>query len=175
MAFFKAKTIQGVVYDLDHLRPFRFSLAVGGSERVVGVRFGLHCFTEQVKPHHTPDLHYIHGDERRAFSLERHALSKLLPGLIATLGSKTVYLSNSANYFILRDNPMPAFEGPYLVFFRTMKARNTEADVIMRVESSYIKRNMADRASPVKFATLIEKTALGQHVPRGPQQSIKRK
>lgn len=175
MAFFKAKTIRGVTYDLSHLNSFTFPLVAGSNQRSVGVSFGFHCFTETLEAHHTPDFHYLHGNERRAFSLDRYELSKLLPELIKGLGNRSVYLSNSASYFILRDNPLPAFEGPYLVFFRAMKAREQGTDVHMLVQSAYIKPNMADRASAIKFTTLIEKTALGQQVPRGPRQSIKRK
>jgi hypothetical protein len=175
MAFFKSKTIRGITYDLDHLDPFCFSLSIGDKQRVVSVRFGCHCFTEAIKEHHTPDFHYLHQGERRAFSIDRHALSKALPNIIARLGARSVYFSQARSYFILRDNPAPAFTGPYLVFFHTIKAKAKGVDVLMNIESAYMKPGMADRASPVKFTTLIEKTALGQTIPRGPQQTIKRK
>ena len=45
----------------------------------------------------------------------------------------------------------------------------------MNVESAYMKPGMTERASPVKFSKLIEKTAAGQGVPRGPAMTIKRK
>ena len=76
---------------------------------------------------------------------------------------------------MLRQNPATGFIGPYLVFFNVLKARATGIDVLMNIESAYIKPNMAERAAPVKFSTLIEKTATGQKVPRGALQTIKRK
>jgi hypothetical protein len=39
----------------------------------------------------------------------------------------------------------------------------------------YMKPDMTDRAAPVKFTTLIEKTAAGLRVPRGPETTIKRR
>lgn len=175
MAIFKSKTIDGVTYSLDHLEPFAFSLQTDYAQHVVGVRFSCHCFTERIRPHHKPDLHYTHQGERRAFSVDRHELSYLLPSLITGLGSKSVYLSQARNYFILRGNPVAATRGPYLVFFHTIRAKSDGVDVLMNVESAYTKPNMADRASPIKFTTLIHKTARGESIPRGPRQTIKRK
>ena len=61
------------------------------------------------------------------------------------------------------------------MFFNVVRARHEGLDVVMNIESAYIKPNMTERASPVRFTTLIEKTATGQPVPRGPLQTIKRK
>ena len=175
MAFFTSKIIQGVTYTLGHLDPFSFSIAIEGKKRIVAVRFSLHCFTEGLTPRHSPDLRYTHNGEIRAFDFDRHILSKLLPTIIQTLGNRSVYLSQLSNYFVLRQNPATGFIGPYLVFFNVVKAKEAGIDVLMNVESAYIKLNMAERAAPVKFTTLIEKTATGQEVPRGPLQTIKRK
>lgn len=175
MPFFKPKTIRGTTYNLDHLDPFTFEVVTDAKPRVVSVLFGCHCFTETLAAHHTPDLRYLHAGEPRAFDNDRYTLSHQLPELIRTLGSRSVYLSQQANYFVLRQNPLTGFDGPYLVFFNILRARQKGIDVVMNVESAYMKPNMADRASPVKFTTLIEKTAAGQAVPRGPIQAIKRK
>lgn len=175
MPFFQPTTIQGVTYTLDHLEPFTFKLRTDMDTRKVRVIFSCHCFTEELKSHHTPDFRYVHESETRAFNAERQTLSLLLPELITTLGGRSVYLSKLSNYFILRQNPRTGFDGPYLVFFNISKAKREAYDVVMNIESAYMKPGMADRASPVKFTTLVEKIALGQRVPRGPMQSIKRK
>ena len=175
MAFFNPKTIQGVTYTLDHLDPFEFALDTGDETRRVAVRFRCHCFTEKLAAHHTPDFQYVHAGETRAFDFGRHGLSKLLPTIIRTLGTRSVYRSQARNYFILRQNPTTGFNGPYLIFFNVIKAHRNNLDVIMNVESAYMKPGMTDRASPIRFATLIEKTALNQPVPQTPWQTIKRK
>ena len=175
MPTFRAKTIQGVTYRLDHLEPFTFTLATEAGPRVVAVAFSCHCFTEDLTAAHTPDLRYVHGHETRAFAFDRHELSKLLPQIITTLGTRSVYMSMAANFFVLRSNPAAGFAGPYLIFFNVTKSTTKGVHVLMNVESAYMKPGMADRASPVKFTTLIEKTSAGQPVPRGPSQTIKRK
>lgn len=175
MPTFRAKTIRGVTYNLDHLEPFTFTLDTEAGPRVVAVAFSCHCFTEKLTAAHTPDFRYVHGHETRAFALDRHELSKLLPQIISTLGSRSVYLSMEANYFVLRSNPAKGFVGPYLIFFNVTKSTAKGVNVLMNVESAYMKPGMTDRAAPVKFSTLIEKTSAGQPVPRGPPQTIKRK
>jgi hypothetical protein len=175
MAIFHSKTIRGETYTLEHLEPFSFPLKTDAGLRVVEVRFSCHCFTEDITPAHTPDLHYTHGHETRAFAFDRHELSKLLPQMIKELGRRSVYMSMLNNFFVLRQNPAMGFIGPYLVFFNVTRSRDKGVHVLMNVESAYMKPGMTDRASPVTFTTLIEYTAAGKRVPRGPPQTIKRK
>jgi hypothetical protein len=175
MATFHPKTIRGKTYTLEHLEPFSFTLKTDAGPRVVAVRFSCHCFTEDITPAHTPDLRYTHGRETRAFAFDRHKLSKLLPQMLSELGSRSVYMSKSSNFFLLRQNPAIGFNGPYVVFFNVTRSTDKGVHVLMNVESAYMKPGMADRASPVKFTTLIEKTAAGHPVPRGLPMAIKRK
>lgn len=175
MATFHPKTIRGKTYTLEHLEPFSFTLKTDAEQRVVAVRFTCHCFTEELTPAHTPDLRYTHGHETRAFDFERHELSKLLPQMISELGRSSVYMSMLSNFFVLRQNPATGFTGPYVVFFNVMRSTDKGIHVLMNVESAYMKPGMTERASPVKFTTLVEKTAAGQSVPRGPAVTIKRR
>lgn len=175
MATFDPKTIRGKTYTLEHLEPFSFTLETDAGPRVVAVRFSCHCFTEEITPAHTPDLRYTHRHETRAFDFDRHELSKLLPQMISELGRRSVYMSMLSNFFVLRQNPATGFIGPYLVFFNVTRSTDKGVHVLMNVESAYMKPGMTERASPVKFTTLIEKTAAGQDVPRGPAMTIKRK
>ncbi|MVT01054.1 hypothetical protein [Devosia marina] len=173
MAVFKTKRLKGVDYHLDHLDPFQFALAVDQASYTVEVHFSCHCFTEEIAAHHTPDLYYSHAGERRAFNMDRYDQSKLLPGLIASLGNRSVYYTRQVNYFFLRD--MPNLVGPYVVFFDPAKAKKTGVDVLLNVQSAYCKPGMTDRAAPVRFTTLVEATAKANPVNRGPIQQIKRK
>ena len=173
MPVFKPKRIKGVTYALDHLDPFQFALANGDDSFTVEVHFSCHCFTEDIGPHHTPDLHYTHNGERRAFDMVRYGHSKLLPGLIASLGNRSVYYTKQVNYFFLRD--LPNVDGAYVVFFDPAKAKKKGVDVLINIQSAYCKPGMTDRAAPVKFTTLVEATAKNKVVNRGPIQQIKRK
>jgi hypothetical protein len=173
MAVFKPKRLKGVDYALDHLDPFQFALTADQESFTVEVHFSCHCFTEEVGGHHTPDFYYTHGGERRAFDLIRYDQSKLLPGLIASLGSRSVYYTRQVNYFFLRNLPNTA--GPYVVFFDPARAKKEGVDVLLNVQSAYCKPGMTDRAAPVRFTTLVEATAKNKAVNRGPVQQIKRK
>jgi hypothetical protein len=105
MAIFHSKTIRGETYTLEHLEPFSFPLKTDARLRVVEVRFSCHCFTEEITPAHTPDLHYTYGHETRAFAFDRHELSKLLPQMIKELGLRSVYMSMQNNFFRIAAEP----------------------------------------------------------------------
>jgi hypothetical protein len=115
---FKKKITQGQSYDLSHLDPFSFELQDGEQTFKVGVDFTCHCFTEALTQAHSPDFHYMHNGEKRAFSIARHSLSLRLPGMVTTLGNKSVYHSEQGNFFFLRD----VNASPYLVFFDLFRA-----------------------------------------------------
>lgn len=177
MPYFKPKTIRGVVYDTAHLDPLQFKVVQKHKIFEVKVIFSCHCFTEELDTVvHTPDYHYVHEAERRAFSVVRYKLSKQLPALISSLGAGTVYHSNIGNYFLLRQNAVAAHSGIYVVFFNVIRATGGNSfDVVMNVQSAYLKPNMADWASPIKFATLLDFTARGLKPPQGKRMQIKRK
>jgi len=175
MTYFRSKTIRGTTYELAHLDPFTFELLSNGQIFYVNTIFSHHCFTEKLQVHHRLDVHYTHKLECRAFANDRYDLSKLLPGLIKTLGNKSVYHSSSRNFFVLRQNVLPTYPGPYLVFFQVTKARAKDIDVIFNIESGYLKPGMADFASPVRFSTLIEAKARNRRLAYGPPLRVKRK
>lgn len=174
MAFFKSKQIGGQVFDLSHLEPFDFTLIADNRPITVHVEFGCHCFTEKLSEHHTPDLRYTHNGETRAFNAERHRLSFKLPDLIQTVGSKTVYHTKKGSYFILRDESIEGKKVPYLVFFSAFKSTNKTVHVQLLVRSAYLKPEMAERAAPVRFSTLMQFVRDGRTPPQGPTIQMKR-
>ena len=69
-----------------------------------------------------------------------------------------------------------ALQGTYVVFFNVIRATKDNAfDIVMNVQSAYLKPNMADWASPIKFTTLLDFTARGLKPPQGKRMQIKRK
>jgi hypothetical protein len=175
MAFFKSKTIRGQVYDLDHLDPFDFEIVVDGEVIVVHVEFTCHCFTEKLTPEHTPDLRYSHAGETRAFDIQRHTLSKKLPEILTTLGTRSVYHTQVGSFFVLRDEDIEGLSVPYLVFFSAFKAKDKKVHVQLLVRSAYLKPGMTEFAAPVRFSTLMRFTRDGRTPPHGPRQQLKRK
>lgn len=169
---FSKATLRGTTYDLGHLDPFSFKMTCGQKTFTVGVIFSCHCFTEELQGHHTPDLHYTHSDETRAFCVNRYALSRDLPGMITTLGNRSVYWNKNGNFFFWRTHPLAS---PYLVFFNAKKAKENGIQVLLNVDSAHLKPNMTQYAAPIKFTTLVEARATGQQIKPGPFQQIKRK
>jgi hypothetical protein len=168
---FKKKIIQGQSYDLSHLEPFSFDLQAGEQTFRIDLEFTCHCFTEALTQAHSPDFHYMHNGEKRAFCIERHSLSLLLPNIVTTLGNRSVYHSEQRNFFFLRD----VNATPYLVFFDLFRAKTSAADVRMLVRSAYLKPNMSRFAAPVRFTNLVSAIARGKKLPLGPRQQIKRR
>ncbi len=175
MTIFKSKLIRGEFYDLSHLEPTSFELTAAHEVFKVDVEFTCHCFTEALTQAHAPDLHYAHDGERRAFSIERHHLSLLLPDLVTTLGNRSVYHSEQGNFFFLRDVSTPESVAPYLVFFDLFRSMKAKTDVRMLIRSAYLKPGMSRFAAPVKFTNLVSAVASGRKLPLGPRQQIKRR
>ncbi|WP_159010036.1 hypothetical protein [Bradyrhizobium sp. S69] len=171
MAFFKSKKIQGTVYDLPHLEPFKFNVAADDEEYRVLVEFGCHCFTTKLEQHHTPDLVYEHKLEKRAFDIERYELSKLLPDYIRGLVGSSVYWSNKGSFFFWRTPE----DDLYLIFFTALKAKTGNVNVRIKIESAYPAQKMTKYASPIEFADLIKTKAEGGFPDFGPTVELKRK
>lgn len=159
---FRQKQINGNIYTLNHLSSFDFQISTSTGTKVVYVEFSCHCFTEDFTPSHSPGLKYTHKGETRAFCVNRHALSQHLQAIIIQLGSRSVHHTTQGTFFTLKMNLPGAGTAPYLVFFSTAKSTKTGVDVLMSIKSAYPKPNMTQRASPVKFTTLVEATAGGK-------------
>ncbi|PDT01416.1 hypothetical protein CO666_25290 [Rhizobium chutanense] len=169
MAKFKDKTINGATYAMGHLEDIVIQVQKGDATFKVLVTYSCHCFTEELKPHHTPDFHYVHKHEKRAFCLVRHGLSHNLPNYIANLLGRPVYLTKQTNFFFIRSNG-----GNYVVFFALRPARNPRYDAILTVQSAHLRTNFTRKAQPVTFDDLVEAKVKNTPVTPGRKQTIKR-
>lgn len=173
---FANKKIQGIRYDLSHLSPMTFTVSVPSRTITVAARFSCHAFTEAHDPAVSPDWHYSHEGEKRTFSIARYAFSHHLPFLIRNLPQQTVYHTRQENFFFLRTGLEPHLGDPYVGFFSLEKATKSAAfDVLLRVQSAYPKREMAQRASPVSFVNLVNAVFTRKPLKIGKPQTIKRK
>lgn len=154
---------------MGHLEDTIIQVTSGAKTFRVLVTFSCHCFTEEIKPHHTPDYHYVYGHERRAFCPVRHGLSHNLPNFIAGLSGKAVYLAGRNNYFIIRSNG-----GNYVVFFDVKTATNPKYDARIIVQSGHIRNPFIQYAKPVKFNDLVAGKAAGTPITPGKKQKIQR-
>lgn len=157
-----SKRIAGVVYDLAHLDPFKMEVtpkAAAAPTYRVGVMFGCHTFTRDLKPVDKPDLHFKNGGETRCFCVDRHALSLGLPALIRDAATGRAFFTNQRENFLLLDGAYGG--GPYVVFFKLEKARKPHLDVAMFVVSAYLKPSLPHRLPATTLAALIGTVAAG--------------
>jgi hypothetical protein len=64
---------------------------------------------------------------------------------------------------------------PYTVFFDMKKGTKGVADVVMTISSAYVKEGMTQRASPIRFRTLVAKVAKGEKPTISIPQKIRHK
>lgn len=173
--YFPPFTTTNKTYPLNHLDPLPFVVAVGERYIVIKAFYSDHCFTEKLSDVKTTNNLNALSIETRTFDVTRYRLSLLLPTLVSGISNSTVYKTRKGTYFFWKHNPLYGITEPYLVFFSVSKAKDNYIDVIMNIESAYLKPNMAERASPVRFGTLIEKTLSRETVPVGPEVLIKKR
>lgn len=167
MSVFKSITIQGAEYNFEHLVPITIEVTAGKDAQArtykVLVNFSCHCFTQELDDQiHTPDYHYVHENERRAFCPVRYELSRGLPDIIREIGNKRVYFTWERNYVYIEQVDDQGEVVPYTIFFDVKRGNKGVADVVMTIVSAYAKPGMARQASPIRFPMLIAKTARGE-------------
>lgn len=173
--------IRGAAHDLSHLDPFTFEVASDKVPRPlrVNVRFTNHCYTEafDLARHPADEPAVMDGVRRRAFSPDRYALSRRLPGLVRGLAdprAKVRETGSRRNWMYSAVVEIPAEGTRYGVFFGLRRApadRRRLQDLELVVESAY----PADPARPepnilgrVGFVLLAGSTFLGRRVSTKP-------
>lgn len=133
--FHGKKKIAGTVYDLTHLDSFLIYVPKKGAGNYrIRVDFGVHTFTKEYTPLHTPDLSVPDGKNFRAFCLDRYARSLSLPAIIKSAIEGVVLLSNG-NTIIA--GPLPGRTDPYLAAFKIIRQETKKYDCVMTVISAH--------------------------------------
>ena len=158
------KTIQGQVYDLRHLDPFAMVVAPKDGSAALNVRvsFGLHTFAREWLPTDPLDHRMQRDSDVRCFCPARYSLSLQLPGIVRAAASGNAHFSRGANYLLVRD----VGGTPYAVFFSMQKARASRLDVVMYVDSAYLKPLLPKKLPTIGFGVLTQKVANGQPISR---------
>jgi hypothetical protein len=132
----------GNACSLTHLHPFSFAHSLPASDKYqavtveVRVAFSCHVFTKDQTADDGGTKPYIErSHETRMFCEKRYALSKILPDLIRSLGTRRCFYTGYKNYFTV-DTPsrLNATE-EYRVFF-DVRPSGKDAVLVM-VESAY--------------------------------------
>jgi hypothetical protein len=157
----------GKSYSFDHLRPLTLHVAPDNKPEtrslVIRVNYSCHCFTEKHDPSR-PELTYAHAGETRSFDEARYSLSLNLPGIISAISDRKVLFTRDTNYLIVETLDHSGAPVRYAIFFDLKKARDSQNDLIMTVESAYIKTALPKHLDKIRFRILAGKVAGGRKV-----------
>jgi hypothetical protein len=170
----KPKKIAGQIYDLTHIHPFRLEVTPKGENAqtyVVRVTFGFHCFTRDLTGEDAPDLHMIHGGEKRCFCFDRYDLSKELVDAIKYAANGRAYFTQRANFLILES--VAQHNAPYAIFFDVEKSKKADGcDAAMFVTSAHLRPDLPDKLPPVTFATIVDYSVRGKTLKRSEPRRV---
>jgi hypothetical protein len=158
--------IDGQIYDLSHLHPFSFTLALaerGAQPPItfeINVNFGLHCFTDALTPASLPQHHYTDTKETRCFSHDRYVRSQYLPNIIKTLHQRRCYVAKKNNYMTFEIKTVSGTPIHYQVYFIVTKSR-IAGQLTLYVQSAYQKDvpKKVQREKPRLFKTICVEVA----------------
>lgn len=167
MSAFKSIKIRGTTYGFDHLLPLTIEVAADKDDPsrklTVLINFSCHCFTDALdKATHTPDYHYIHEGDERAFSLARYQHSLSLPDILKAIENKRVYFTHEKSFVLVETIDEAGAKVPYTVFLDVKKGNKRGIDVVVSIVSAYAKPDMTSWASPIRFKTLVWKIHRGE-------------
>ena len=162
---FPPYTIGDRKFILDHLGSFSMEVLPdkeGAKSIKILVNFHCHCFTEA---YDGIDAHaYHHQGEIRSFSEERHALSHELPNFIRGIAERKVMFTRETNYLIVEVVDQDGVKVRYSIFFDLKRARDDHHDLVLTVESAYVKESLPKHLDKIRFRILAAKVAQGQKV-----------
>jgi hypothetical protein len=101
-------SIDGRIYELSHLHPFRYPLLLPeklsreSREVEIRVAFSAHTFTRGCSIAEDPDYHYSTAPrDLRKFCPNRYELSKMLPDVVLSLDGRKCFFTDRNNYFVV--------------------------------------------------------------------------
>lgn len=155
--------IDGVTYDLSHLHPFSFALALDARGELpaitftIHVTFGLHCFTKDIEVGCDPAHHYDDArGEIRCFCANRHEMSLALPEIIRSLNRRRCYEAKHNNYMTFELQGANGNTVHYQVYFKVTRSGLGENALTLFVQSAYPKDvpQKVQRAKPCLFKAI---------------------
>lgn len=159
---FPGVVYKGEAWNLSHLDPFAFRVAISESLAVdVVVLFSCHCFTHGLD---SDERDFIPGDEtfmegnvRRILSPERYALSReFLPKLVAELAARHIRVIGGAtqNYLSFETIDRNGKAVHYSVFFEVIKDPRRKKRILLRVQSAYLLEDFTKRLANARKVNL---------------------
>lgn len=183
------RTIEGVTYTFDHLRPFDLRLtrpakgAFAALDIAIHVVFDCHVVTEAVEERvGDPAAYWFDSANNfRRFDRDRYEWSRCLPqminGLVLVNGGTKCYIAKSRNYMIWK----PAgtdLNGPHYQAYFNIYRRGGEARLMMYIQTAYVKGQpyKDQREDEKPFATVCaELLGLVSKPAKGPRNKAKKR
>jgi hypothetical protein len=140
----KPHAANGQIYGLEHLNPRQlfldFAARVDLPATCVEIRVGFmsHTFTETCARGNLPHAQFSKPNDPRVFSPTRYKLSRHLPAIVDSMGSRRCHVSNSGhgNHFTIEGLPELALGEEYWVFLQVERVERTVAR--LRIRSAYV-------------------------------------
>jgi DNA-directed RNA polymerase subunit H (RpoH/RPB5) len=175
---FQSVTFRGTHWDLSHLSPFVFKVAIENNRHVIVViLFSCHCFTHAVKndtreEQAIPKEELYHNQqETRVLNEERYLLSKTqLPKIMAQLHQRHITVADEGkrgNFVTIELINQVGEKRYYGVFFEVSKDKKRGGRIILRVQSAYLLNGLTKRqkaAKKVRFEVLIKAEYEGRKI-----------
>ena len=118
------------------------SLSNAGLTACIDIRFSHHCFTVEFvvgthQEHHT----YSHSGEKRAFDIDRYALSLQLPAHMHRISGAYIHHADNGNYRYMVDIPIEGSKNrsDSIFFNLALKSKAQRNHLKIFVVSTYIK------------------------------------
>lgn len=175
---FQSVTFRGNHWDLSHLSPFAFKVAIENNRHVIVViLFSCHCFTHAVKNDAREAASipqeelYQNPQETRVLNEERYILSTTqLPKIMARLHERHITVADEGkrgNFVTIEHINQSGEKCYYGVFFEVSKDKKRGGRIILRVQSAYLLNGLTKRqkaAKKVRFETLIKAEYEGRKI-----------
>ena len=154
----------GVTYDLSHLDAHEVIFALKDDSYRFIVTYSHHCFAKDCPDGSNIDPKWIypHGNERRAFHVERYALSKKLPSLMPGLITAKTYHAGYDNYAFCE-----LIQGETVVYYKiTFVIYRSAKKFRLHISSAYpVGANDYNSKRRVNFASIVNSVARGKKLP----------
>lgn len=136
---------QGTVYDLSHLHPIEWTYVLpakgdkSAQHYLFDVTFSLHTFTKGIQDRRVIDPALIYGDSReeREFDFDRYALSKHLPDIAQTLGTRKCRHTRHGNFFTVDLIDDGGVKRSYEVYFTVSRSGKRKGRLNLFIQSAY--------------------------------------
>ncbi|PLY11754.1 MAG: hypothetical protein C0631_18995 [Sedimenticola sp.] len=163
-------TYQGTTYDLSHLHPFEWTYVLPATGDKPArhypfvVTFSLHTFTKGIEDRAYVDTELLYSDSReeREFDFDRYELSKRLPEIVQSLGTRKCRHAQGGNFFTIDLIDEGGASRSYEVYFTASRSGKRQGRLNLFIQSAYERtRNHGARPEskpPIRFHVIAHNT-----------------